>query len=97
MRTHLLTVHLSTCANSVLFKKSFPMPKHSRLFSTFSAISPSFSGFVLSSLIYIEFSFVKDDEYGSICILPHASVTFDKDNLLKMLPFINVHSWLLYQ
>ena len=65
MRSYLLIVYLSSCANGVLFRKSFPVLS----FLEFEAI-PQFSSirfrFMLRSLIDLELSFVQGDEYGSI-------------------------------
>ena len=52
MKVYLLMVHLCVCANSALFRKSFPVPVNSRLFPTFSSIRFSLSGFMLRSLIH---------------------------------------------
>ncbi|KAL6031539.1 hypothetical protein STEG23_003172, partial [Scotinomys teguina] len=36
------------------------------------------------SLTQLDLSFVQDDKYGSICILPHADIHFDRGLLLRM-------------
>ena len=66
MRFHLFIVDHSACINSVLFRKSFPVPMSSMLFSTLSSIRFTVSGFTFDSLIHLELGFVQDDKYGSI-------------------------------
>jgi hypothetical protein len=51
MRSHLLILDLTIQANSVLFRNFSPVPMCLRLFTTFSSISFSFSGFMWRSLI----------------------------------------------
>lgn len=41
--------------------------------------------------------FVQGDKYGSVCILLHADIQNDQGHLLKVLSFINMYFWLLYQ
>ena len=50
MRSYLLIVDLSVCVNSVLFRKSFPVPLSSRLFPTFSSVRFKISVFRLRSV-----------------------------------------------
>ena len=59
-----------------------PVPITLGLFPTFSSINFSVSGFMWSSLIHLDLSFVQGDKNGSIHILLH-----DNCHLLKMLPF----------
>jgi hypothetical protein len=80
MMAHLLTVHLSACANNALFRKSFPMPACSRLFLAFFSNRFRVSGLTLRS-----FSFLQGNNYGSLYILLHAAIRFDEHHLLKML------------
>jgi hypothetical protein len=42
---------------------------------------------MLRSLIHLEMSFVRGDEYETICILLHADIQLDQHYLLKM-PFL---------
>jgi hypothetical protein len=63
------------------------VPVSSRLFSTFSSIRFSVSGFMLRSLIHLDLSFVQGDEYGSIFIFLHTDSQLDQHHLLKMLSF----------
>jgi hypothetical protein len=64
MRSHLLIVNLSACTNSVLFRNT-SVPMSSKLFLTFFSIRFSVSGFMLTSLIHLELSFVQGDKYVS--------------------------------
>jgi hypothetical protein len=75
MRFHLLIVDLSTSANSVLLRKSFPGPGSLRLFPTLSSFGPSISAFVLRFLIYLELNFVQSDEYASTWISLHTAIS----------------------
>jgi hypothetical protein len=61
----------------------------SKLFSTFSSIRFSVSGFMLRSLIYLDLSFVQGDTYGSIFILFHTDSQLEQHCLLKMLSFFH--------
>ena len=47
IRSHLLIVDLSACVIGVVFRKLFPVPMGSRLFSTFFSVRFSVSSFVL--------------------------------------------------
>lgn len=73
IQSHILVVDLNSYSNTVLFRKSFSVPRNSRLFQTFSSISFSVFGFWLRPLIHLELSFVHDDKHGPIggevCIL----------------------------
>jgi hypothetical protein len=51
----LLILDLTAQAIAVLFRNFSPVPISSRLFPTFSSISFSVSGFMWSSLIYLDF------------------------------------------
>ena len=55
----LFIVNLSANANNTLFRKSFPVPMSSRIFSFFFSIRFSVSGFRLRSLAHLEMSFVR--------------------------------------
>ena len=55
---------------------------YSSLFSTFSSIKFSVSGFMLRSLIHLNVSFVHGDKYESVCILLQADCQLDKHHLL---------------
>jgi hypothetical protein len=70
---------------AVLFRKFSPMPISLRLFPIFSSISFSFSGFMWSSLIHLDWSFVQGDRNESMCILQHANHQLSEHHLLKML------------
>ena len=89
MRTHLSILHLTAQAIAVLFRKFSPVPISSRLFPTFSSISFSVSGFMWSSLIHLDLSFVQGDKNGSICILLHANHQLSQHHLLKMMSFFS--------
>jgi hypothetical protein len=58
-----------------LFSKFSTVPMSSRLFSTFSSIRLSESGFILSSLTYLDLSFVQGDTYGYCLISGFYSCT----------------------
>ena len=72
-------------AIAVLFRNFSPVPTSSRLFPTFSYISFSVSGFMWSSLIHLELSFVQGDQNESIPILLHDIHQLSQAHLLKML------------
>jgi hypothetical protein len=61
----------------------------SRLFPTFSSVRLSVPGFLLSSLIHLDLSFVQGDKCECICILLHSDIQFDQNHLLKMLSFFH--------
>jgi hypothetical protein len=71
----------------VLFRNFFPVPISSRLSPTFSSINFSVSGFIWSSLIHLDLSFVQGDKNESICILLHDNHQLCQHHLLKMLSF----------
>ena len=87
MRSHLSILDLTAQAIAVLFRNFSPVPISSRLFPTFSSISFSVSGFMWSSLIHLDLSFVQRDKNGSICILLHDNCQLSQHHLLKMLSF----------
>lgn len=93
MKSHLLIVHFSAYAISVLFKKSFPVSMTSSLFSSFSFIRFRISGLMLMFFILLEFCSVW---YRQICILPHPvwPAQFVEDTVFF---FHCVYFWLLYQ
>jgi hypothetical protein len=59
MRSHLLILDLIAQAIAGLFRNFSPVPISSRLFPTFSSINFSVSGFMWSSLIHLDLSFVQ--------------------------------------
>ena len=69
MKFHLSILGLTAQAIGVLARNIAPVPISLRLFPTFSSISFSVSGFMWSSLIQIDLSFVQGDKNGSIHIL----------------------------
>jgi hypothetical protein len=93
MRSHLLIPDLTAQAIGVLFRNFSPMPISSRLFPTSSSISFSVSGFMWSSLIHLDLSFVRGDKIGSIHILLHANRQLSQHYLLKMLSFFPLYSF----
>jgi hypothetical protein len=95
MKSYLSVFNLRAWAIGVLFRKMSPVPTHSRLFPTSSSVRLSVSGFMLSSLIYLDLNFVQGDKYGSIFILLYIGTQLDQCHLLKMLSFF--HSMLVYQ
>jgi hypothetical protein len=68
MRSHLSILDLTEQAIAVLFRTFSPVPISLRVFPTFSSISFSVSGFMWSSLVYLDLSFVQGDKNGSIPI-----------------------------
>jgi hypothetical protein len=65
MRSHLSILDLTAQAIAVLFR-NFPLvPISSRLFPTFPSINFSVSGFMWSSLIHLDLSFVHGDKIHS--------------------------------
>jgi hypothetical protein len=83
MRSHLSILDVTAQAIAVLFRKFCPVPISSRLFPTFSSINFSVSGFMWSSLIHLDLSFVEGDKNGSICILLHDNNQLCQHHLLK--------------
>jgi hypothetical protein len=71
MRSHLLILDLTAQAIVVQFRNFSPVPISSRLSPTFSSISFSVSGFIWSSLIHLDLSYIQGDKNGSFCILLH--------------------------
>jgi hypothetical protein len=59
MRSHLLILDLTAQAIAVLLRNFPPVPISSRLFSTFSSINFSVSGFMWSSLIHLDMILVQ--------------------------------------
>jgi hypothetical protein len=84
----LLILDLIAQAIAVLFRNCPPVPISLRLFFTFSSISFSVSGFVWSSLIYLDLSFVQGDKNGSIRIFLHGDRQLSQQHLLKMLSYL---------
>jgi hypothetical protein len=68
-----------------------------RLSPIFSSIRFSISGFMWSSLIHLDFSFVQGDKNGSVCILLHVDLQLNQHYLLKMLSFSTGWFYLLCQ
>jgi hypothetical protein len=85
MRSHLSILDLTAQAIAVLFRDLSPVPISSKLFPTFASISFSVSGFMWSSLIHLDLSFVQEDKNGSIRILLHDNCQLSQHHLLKML------------
>ena len=71
MRAHLSILDLIAQAIAVLFRNFSSVPISLSLFPTFSSINFSVSGFMWSSLIHLDLSFVQGGKNGSICILLH--------------------------
>jgi hypothetical protein len=74
MRSHLLIVDFSSCAIGVLFRKLSPVPMNTRSFPTLSSIWFSDFDFTVRPLIYLDFSSVQGDRYGSICTLLYVNI-----------------------
>ena len=77
------------CSCSVIFPLC---PYLQGFFPTFFSISFSVSGFMSSSLIHLDLSFVHGDKNGSIHILLHDIYQLCQHHLLKMLSFFH---WLV--
>ena len=75
---------------AVLFRIFSPVPISSRLFPTFSSISFRVTGFMWSSLIHLDLSFVQGNKNGSIRILLHDNHQLSQHHLLKMLSFFSL-------
>jgi hypothetical protein len=75
-------------AFAVLFRNFSPGPCL-RLFPNFSSISFSVSGFMWTSLIHLDLSFVQEDKNGQIHILLHDNYQLSQHHLLKMLSFFH--------
>jgi hypothetical protein len=71
IRSHLLILDIAGQAIAVMFRKFSPVPISSKLSPNFSFISFSVSGFMWSSLIHLDWSFVQGDKNGSIHIPLH--------------------------
>ena len=91
MRSHLLIVDLSVWTIGVLFRKLSVVPMCSRILPSFSSVSVT--GFMLSSFMHLNLSFVWGDRYGSICIFLHARIQLDQDHLLKMLSVVPLYKF----
>ena len=89
MRSHLSILDVTAQAIAVLFKNISPVPISSRLFPTFHSKSFSVYGFMWSSLIHLDLSFVQGDKNGSIHILLHDNCQLCQHHLLKMLSFFH--------
>jgi hypothetical protein len=72
-------------AIAVVFRSLSPVPIYLRLFPTFFSISLRVSGFMWSSLIHLDLSFVQGGENGSICILLYPNQQLSQHHFLKML------------
>jgi hypothetical protein len=89
MRSHLSILDLTAQAIGVLFRNFHPVPISLRLSPTFSSINFNVSGFMCSSLIHLDLSFVQGDKNGSIRILLHDNLQMCQHHLLKMLSFFH--------
>jgi len=89
MKSYLLILDLRAKAIGVLFSRISPEPMCLRLFTTFSSISLSVSGFMWRSLIHLDLSFVQGDNNGSICILLHTDLQLNQHHFSKMLSFFH--------
>jgi hypothetical protein len=85
--SNLLILDLTAQDIGVLFRNFSPVLMCSRLFTTFSSISFTVSGFMWRSLIQLDLSFVQGDKNEFICIFPHPDHQLIQHHLLKMLPF----------
>jgi hypothetical protein len=93
MRSHLSILDLTAQDIAVLFKNFPPVPISSRLFHTFASLSFSVSGFMWSSLIYLDLTLIQGDRNGSILILLHDNRQLWQHHLLKLLSFFPLDSF----
>jgi hypothetical protein len=89
IRSHLLIPNLKAQPTAFLFKNFSPVHISSRLFPTFSSVSFRVSGFIWSSLIHLDLSFVQGEKNGAIRILLHDNCQLCQHHLLKMLSFFH--------
>jgi hypothetical protein len=89
VRSHLLILNLTAQAIAILFRNFSPVPISSKVFSTSSSINFSVFGFMWSSLIHLDFSFLKGDKNESFLILLHDNHQLCQHHLLKMLSFFH--------
>jgi hypothetical protein len=87
MRSHLSIQDLIAQAIAVLFRNFYLVSISSRLFPTFSSINFRVSGFMWSSLIHLDLTFIEGDNNGSISILLHDNAQLCQHHLLKMMSF----------
>ena len=52
---------------------------------------------MLRYLIHLELHFAQGNKYRSTCVLLHAAATFGQHHYWKILSFIKVYFWFLYQ
>jgi hypothetical protein len=69
MRSYLLILHLIVQTIRVMLRNLSPVSLSLRFFPTFSSISFSVFGFVWSSLIHLDLTFLQGDKNGSIHML----------------------------
>jgi hypothetical protein len=84
MRSHLSILDLTAQAIAILFRNFFPLCPYLQGFPPLSV-----SGFMWSSLIHLDLSYVQGDKNGSISILIHANHQLSQHHLLKMLSFFH--------
>jgi hypothetical protein len=80
-------VDLTAPAIAFLFKNFSPVPIYPRLFQTFFYIGFRVSGFMWSSLMNLDMSFIEGDNIVSSHILLHDDSQMCQHHLLKMLSF----------
>jgi hypothetical protein len=85
MRSDLLILDLTAQGTGVLFRIFSLVAISLMLFPTFSSMSFSVSGFMCSSLMHLDVSFVQGDKNGPIRILLHDNLQLSQHHLLKML------------
>ena len=88
---------ISAWATDLLFRKLSPVQMSSRLFPTSrSVLRFIVSGFILSSFIHLNLSFVVS-RYESLCILLHGDIQVYKHHLLKMFSVFHCMVWVVCQ
>jgi hypothetical protein len=87
MGSHLSILYLKAYTIGVPYMNFSPVPMCLRVVPTFFTFSFIVSGFMWSSLIQLDLSFILGDKNGSICILLHDNSQLGQHHLLKMLSF----------
>jgi hypothetical protein len=82
-------LNIKAQAIAVLLRNFSPVPISSRLSTTFSSTRFSVFGFIWSTLIHLNLSFVQGDKNGSIYILLHDTHQLNMHHFLKEMSFFH--------
>jgi hypothetical protein len=96
MKSHLWVLDLTAQGIAVVFRNFSPVPISLMLSPTFSSISFSVTGFLWSSLIHLDLSFVQGDKNGSIHILLHDNLLFEPVTFVENAFFFLLHGFSLF-